>query len=80
MRFTAAEQGRGSAGLDRGCTALEASLAEAVRYQPLIELLDQPRPAAPHRGVRRPRQHDRPSSACTDVTPYGRHGVAARLD
>jgi 2-polyprenyl-6-methoxyphenol hydroxylase-like FAD-dependent oxidoreductase len=60
--------------------ALERQLAEAVRYQPLIETLDGARARRAHGGVRRPRQrHTGRIWRHFEVTPYGQHGIAARL-
>ena len=60
--------------------ALEASLAEAVRYQPLIELLTS-RGQPPLTVVCEGRASTTRAEFGVhfDVTPYGQHGVAARL-
>lgn len=81
VRFTAAEQGVEALAWIVDVPALEASLAEAVRYQPLIELLDEPRPAALTVVCEGRASTTRAEFGVHfDVTPYGQHGVAARLD
>jgi hypothetical protein len=61
------------------CPPLEASLAEAVRYQPLIELLDA-RGQPPSRWCAKAAPARRAEFGVHfDVTPYGQHGIAARL-
>ena len=61
--------------------ALEAQLAEAVRFQPQIELLDAPRPAALTVVCEGKTSSTRAEFGIDfDVTPYPQRAIAARLD
>ena len=60
--------------------ALQARLTEALRYQPLVELLDQPAPAGLTVVCEGRASATRAEFGVPfDVTPYGQHGIAARL-
>jgi 2-polyprenyl-6-methoxyphenol hydroxylase-like FAD-dependent oxidoreductase len=61
--------------------ALEACLANAVRFQPHIELIDTPQPAALTVVCEGRFSSTRAEFGVDfDVTPYGQHAIAARLD
>ena len=61
--------------------ALERELAEAARYQPLIEVVDAPVPAALTVVCEGRASATRAEfGVAFDTTPYGQHGIAARLD
>lgn len=60
--------------------ALEAQLAEAVRYQPLVEVVDTPQPAALTVVCEGKSSRTRTEFGVEfDVTPYPQHAIAARL-
>ena len=81
VHFSAAQQGSDALAWIVDVPALEARLAEAVRYQPLVEPVAAP-VAAPLTIVcegRASRTREE-FGADFDVTPYAQHAIATRLD
>ena len=80
VNFTAAQQGVGALAWIVDVPALERELAEAVRYQPLIEALQAPAPAALTVVCEGRASATRAGFGVSfEVTPYGQHGIATRL-
>jgi 2-polyprenyl-6-methoxyphenol hydroxylase-like FAD-dependent oxidoreductase len=80
VNFTAAQQGVPALAWIVDVPALERELAEAVRYQPLIETLQAPAPAALTVVCEGRASATRAGFGVSfEVTPYGQHGIATRL-
>ncbi|MGE0333074.1 MAG: FAD-dependent monooxygenase [Ramlibacter sp.] len=80
VNFTAAQQGVGALAWIVDVPALERELAEAVRYQPLIETLQAPAPAALTVVCEGRASATRAEFGVSfEVTPYGQQGIATRL-
>ena len=81
VNFSAAQQGVQALAWIVDVPALERELSEAVRYQPLIETLDAPAPAALTVVCEGRASTTRAEFGITfDTTPYAQHGIAARLE
>lgn len=80
VHFTAADEGQPALAWIADVPPLEARLAEALRYQPAVELLDQPRPA-PLTVVCEGRASATRAEFGVqfDVTAYPQHAMAARF-
>lgn len=79
VHFSAAQQGAPALAWIVDVPALEDLLAQAVRYQPLVETVATPVPAA--LTVVCEGRHSRTRTefgVAFDVTPYGQHGLATR--
>ncbi len=80
VRFSAAAQAVPALAWIVDVPALQTLLAQAVRFQPLIELLDQPAPAALTVVCEGRSSVTRAEFGVQfDETPYGQHAIAARL-
>lgn len=80
VNFSAAQQDVPALAWIVDVPALERELSEAVRYQPLIETLDAPAPAALTVVCEGRASATRAEFGVTfDTTPYAQHGIAARL-
>lgn len=80
VHFDAAEQGVEALAWMVDVPALEARLAEAVRYQPHVEYVDAPVPAALTavcEGRASSTRHE--FGVAFDTTPYGQQAIATRL-
>lgn len=80
VHFSAAQQGVEALAWIVDVPALQAQLTEAVRYQPLIEVLDAPQPAALTVVCEGRASATRAEfNVSFDITPYPQHAIAARL-
>ena len=80
VTFTAAEQGADALNWIVDVPPLEAQLAEAVRFQPLIELVEAPVPAALTVVCEGRASSTRSEFGVEfDVTPYGQSALATRV-
>ena len=81
VQFDAADLGTPALTWIVDVPALEAQLAEAVRFQPQIELLDTPAPAALTVVCEGRASRTRAEFGVDfEVTPYPQHALAARID
>ncbi len=80
VRFDAHEQGMPALAWIAGATALEEGLAQAIHYQPQIELLSEPRPAALTVVCEGKASATRAELGVQyEVRHYPQHAIAARL-
>ena len=80
VHFDAAAQGVEALAWIVDVPALEARLAEAVRYQPQVELVDAPVPATLTAVCEGRASSTRDEfGVAFDTTPYGQHAIATRL-
>ncbi len=80
VNFSAAQQGTDALAWIVDVPALQAQLVEAVRYQPLIEVLETPQPAALTVVCEGRASATRAEfNVHFEVTPYPQHAIAARL-
>ena len=80
VRFDAAAQGVDALAWIVDVPALEARLAEAVRYQPQVEMVEAPVPAALTVVCEGRASSTRDEFGVVfDVTPYGQHAIATRV-
>jgi 2-polyprenyl-6-methoxyphenol hydroxylase-like FAD-dependent oxidoreductase len=80
VNFSAAQQGVAALAWIVDVPALERELAEAVRYQPLIEVRDAPGPATLTVVCEGRASTTRAEFGVSfDTTPYAQHGIATRL-
>ncbi|MES2480895.1 MAG: FAD-dependent monooxygenase [Pseudomonadota bacterium] len=81
VHFDAGEQGREALAWICGATALLERLGEALRYQPMVELLSEPRPAALTVVCEGKASATRTEYGVPfETTPYAQHAIAARLN
>lgn len=80
VHFDAGEQGREALAWICGATAMLERLGEAIRYQPMVELLTEPRPAALTVVCEGKASATRAEYGVPfETTPYPQHAIAARL-
>lgn len=80
VHFDAGEQGREALAWICGATAMLDRLGEALRYQPMVELLSEPRPAALTVVCEGKASATRAEYGVPfETTPYAQHAIAARL-
>lgn len=80
VRFDASEQGMPALAWIAGATALEQGLAQALHYQPGVEILREPRPAALTVVCEGKASATRAELGVQyEVRPYPQHAIAARL-
>lgn len=81
VNFSAAQQGVSALAWIVDVPALERELSEAMRYQPLIEMLDAPASATLTVVCEGRASTTRAEfGVAFDTTPYAQHGIAVRVD